>query len=184
VGRGTARRLQGWDCRILVADPYVAPAVARDLGVELVDLETLLEQSDVVSLGVILTEETTNLIGERELALMKPGSYLVNAARGGCVNEASLLRALESGHLAGAAIDAWEPEPADRDNPLRRMPNVITTAHNVAHSEELYARIPLVAAENILRGLRGEEPVHVRNPEVLPKWRERMAALGVTSVAT
>jgi phosphoglycerate dehydrogenase-like enzyme len=183
VGRGTARRLQGWDCRILASDPYVDPVVAAELGVELVDLETLLRSSDIVSLGVILTEETRRLIGERELALMKQGSYLVNAARGACVDESALIRALESGHLAGAAVDAWEEEPASADNPLRRMPNVITTGHNVAHSEELYARIPVVAAESILRGLRGEEPVHVRNPEVLPRWRERLARLGVVASA-
>ena len=184
VGRGTARRLAGWDCRLLGADPYVTSETAAAVGFQLVDLDTLLKASDVVSVGVTLTEETRGLIGERELGLTRPGAYLLNTSRGACVDEAALSRALESGHLAGAAIDTWEQEPTRPDNPLRGNPNVIATGHNVAHSEELYERIPLVAAENVLRGLRGEAPVHVRNPEVLPRWRERLVRLGVTSVIT
>jgi len=181
IGRAVARRLQGWECNLIAADPYVRPEAAAELGVRLVDLDTLMRESDVVSVMVTLTRETTHLVGERQLALMKPTAYLINTSRGPCVDEAALIRALDEGRLAGAAIDTWEQEPARADNPLRTHPRVIATAHNVGHSEEVYAALPGLAAENVLRGLRGEEPVCFRNPEVLPRWRERLARLGVGS---
>ena len=180
IGRAVAQRLQGWQCRVLAADPYVSAEAARSLGAELVDLDTLLRESDVVSVMVTLTDATRRLISARELALMKPGSYLINTARGACVDEAALIAALEEGRLAGAAVDTWEREPSDADNPLRRHPGVIATGHNIGHSEEAYEALPILAAENILRGLRGEEPVCLRNPEALPRWRERLARLGVS----
>jgi phosphoglycerate dehydrogenase-like enzyme len=183
VGRATARRLAGWECTILAADPYVSPTVAAELGVTLVDLDTLLMESDVVSVMVTLNDETRHMIGKRELSLMRPSAHLINTARGGCVDEAALLDALDSGRIAGAAIDAWQDERPEGSSPLRGHPRVIGTAHNIAHSEELYERMPGVAAENTLRGLRGEEPLYVRNPSVLPRWRERLARLGVAATA-
>ena len=95
------------------------------------------------------------------------------------MDEAALLAALNEGRLSGAALDVWQTEPPARDDPLRCHPEVIGTGHAIGHSEELYARIPAVAAENVLLGLRGEQPMHVRNPEVLPAWRRRMAGLMV-----
>src|SRR5262249_38180776 len=156
----------------LAADPYVSPTVAAELGVTLVDLDTLLLESDVVSVLVTLTDETRHLIGTRELSLMKPSAYLINTARGGCVDEAALLEALDGGQIAGAAIDTWQDERPEGSSRLRGHPKVIGTAHNIAHSEELYERMPGVAAEQTLRGLRGEEPLYARNPSVLPRWRE------------
>jgi phosphoglycerate dehydrogenase-like enzyme len=177
VGRAVARRLAGWECRLIATDPYVSKDVAAELGVELVDLETLLHESDVVSIQVILNSETRHLIGAKELALMKPGAYLINTSRGGVIDEDALIAALED-HLGGAALDVWREEPCPPGHPLRTHPRVIATAHNVAHSEELYARLPGAAVENVTRALRGEEPLHVRNPEVLPRWRERITRLG------
>jgi phosphoglycerate dehydrogenase-like enzyme len=178
IGRATARRLAGWDCTILATDPYVSPAAAAEIGATLVDLDTLLRESDVVSVMVPLTDETRHLIGARELSLMKPDAYLINTARGGCVDEAALHDAVERGRIAGAAIDAWEDERPDGSSPLRRHPKVIGTAHNVGHSEEACDSLPVAAVENTLRGLRGEEPLYVRNAEVLPRWRERLERLG------
>lgn len=183
IGRAVARRLQGWEVTMLATDPYVDPRVAADLGVELVDLDTLLRRSDVVSVMVTLTDETRHLIGARELALMRPGAYLINTARGACVDEAALIDALERGHLGGAAIDTWEDEPTREDNPLRYHPQVIATGHNIGHSHEAYEALILAAVENLSRGVRGELPPYVRNPEVLPKWRERLTRLGVTPLA-
>lgn len=179
IGQAVAKRLAPWECKIIASDPYARPEVARDLGVELVDGDTLLRESDVVSIMVTLGDSTHHMIGERELSLMKPTAYLINTARGPCVDEAALIRALDENRLAGAGIDVWEKEPADADNPLRKNPRVITTAHNIGHSEELYERLPILAAENLIRGLNGAEPVCVRNPEVLPRWRERLRGLGV-----
>jgi phosphoglycerate dehydrogenase-like enzyme len=183
IGSAVARRLQGWDCRIIGTDPAVSKEAAARMGVELVDFDTLLRQADVVSLSIVLTDSTYHLMGERELALMKASAYLINTSRGACVDEAALIKALDAGSIAGAAIDTWEQEPTREDNPLRTHPKVIGTGHNVGHSEEVYAALPGLAVENCLRALRGELPVHVRNPEVLPRWRERLQRLGVTPMA-
>jgi D-3-phosphoglycerate dehydrogenase / 2-oxoglutarate reductase len=181
IGRGVAKRLAGWECEILATDPYIDPVIPSLLGVRLVDLETLLRESDTVATLVTLTAETRHMIGGAQLALMKPGAFLINDARGGVIDEPALLDALDSGHLAGAAIDTWEQEPAPADHPLRRHPKVLVTGHNVGHSAEAYASLPVAAVENIMRGLRGEPPLHFRNPEVLAKWRERLARLGVNA---
>jgi len=177
IGRAVAKRLEPWGCRLLACDPYVDPSHALDFGVELVDLDTLLQMSDLVSLQVVLTDETRDMIGARELALMKPGAYFVNTSRGLCVDEGALLQALDSGRLAGAAIDVWRREPANAENELRNHPKVIPTGHNVGHSEAVYSSFPPAAMENLVRGLRGERPLYVRNPEVLPFWRKRLARL-------
>jgi D-3-phosphoglycerate dehydrogenase len=179
VGVGVAERLQGWGVRMIAHDPYVAPNLAARLGVELMDLDTLLREADVVSLHVSLTAETHHLIGERELKLMKPTAYLLNTSRGEAVDEEALARALQAGQIAGAAIDVWHREPPLPDHPLLGFDdNVILTPHNLAHSHECYDALAHAAVENTLRGLRGEEPLYVKNPAVLPHWRERLRRLG------
>lgn len=177
VGRALARRLAGWDCRLLCYDPYVKPADAADQGVTLVDLETLLRSSDIVSVQASLTAETRHLIGARELALMRSDAYLVNTARGPLVDETALRRALDDGRIAGAGLDVWEEEPTPADNPLRSHPRVIATGHNIGHPQTLYGRMIEAAAENVLRALRGEPPLYVRNPAALPAWQRRLAVL-------
>ncbi len=181
IGRGLAKRLAGWECNLLATDPYIDPAVAPPLNVRLVDLDTLLRASDFVVLAVTLTAETRHMIAAPQLALMKAGAFLINAARGGVVDEPALLAALDQGKLAGAAIDTWEQEPSPADHPLRTHPKTLVTGHNVGHSEEAYASLPVAAIENTLRGLRGEPPLHFRNPDVVAKWRERLRRLGVNS---
>ena len=178
-----AKRLQGWGTRLIAADPYVSPAIAVACGVELVDLETLLGTADVVSVSVPLTEETRGLIDGQALALMKPTAYLINTSRGPCVDEAALLSALDNDLLAGAALDVWHMEPPGPDNPLRLHPKVLATSHNVGHSIETTASLFPAAVENIVRGLRGEEPLYLRNPEVLPAWRARLTRLGIEPIS-
>ncbi len=180
IGRAVAARFQGWDVRLIAADPYVTFEGARAIGVELVDLDTLCREADIVSVMTVLNAETYHLIGEHQLGLMKPSAFLVNTSRGPCVDEEALTKALDEGRIAGAAVDTWEWEPAREDNPLRTHPKVIATGHNIGHSEEVYAALPGLAAENILKGLHGEPPTCFRNPEVLGRWRERMAGFGVT----
>jgi D-3-phosphoglycerate dehydrogenase / 2-oxoglutarate reductase len=182
IGRATAKRLQGWDCRIVGYDPAVSRESAAEVGVELLSLDDLLRQSDVVSISVTLIDSTYHMISEREFALMKPTAYLINTSRGPCVDEEALIKALDDGRIAGAAIDTWEQEPTRGDNPLRTHPKIIATGHNVGHSEEVYASLPVAAIENVTRGLRGEPPLHTRNPEVLERWRERMHSLGVVPI--
>jgi D-3-phosphoglycerate dehydrogenase len=179
IGQATARRFQGFGCRLLAYDPYQKPEVAASVGVTLVDKETLFRESDVVSIMVTLTDETSHLVGEPEFALMKPGAYLINTARGGCVDEEALKRALD-GTLGGAAIDVWAQEPTTVDHPLRTHPKVIATGHNVGHSVELYEALTPAGIENLSRGAVGRLPLYLRNPEVKPAWRERLTRMGVT----
>src|SRR6266511_5963661 len=111
VGSRVAARLRAFDMEVLVYDPYIPEGRARDLGVRLTDLQTLLTQADIVTVHVPLSEETENMLAAREISLMKPGVRLVNCARGGIVHEGDLLGALESGQVAGAAVDVWSEEP-------------------------------------------------------------------------
>ncbi|MBV9547625.1 MAG: dehydrogenase, partial [Chloroflexi bacterium] len=176
VGRAVAERLQGWNVRLLGYDPYVDGA---PLAVELVQLDELLRSSDIVSIHVALNNSSRGLLGARELALMPPHAYLLNTARGNVVDEPALAEALNSGRLAGAAVDAWTQEPTPRDNPLLSVDpdKIIVTGHCIAHSARLPSLLVDAAEENVLRELRGEVPRFVVNPAVLTTWNARVAAL-------
>lgn len=158
VGSRVAARLRAFETRVLVYDPYVPEARARDLGAALTDLATLLRESDVVTFHVPLTEETENMLTARELAGTKPGVRIVNCARGGIVNEADLLAALETGHVAGAAIDVWTEEPP-RSETLRRLiqhPRMVVTPHLGANSSEAQVNVALDVARQIVAFRDGE----------------------------
>ena len=148
IGQATARRLQGFECRMLAYDPYQKPEVAASVGVELVDKETLLRESDVISIMVTLTDETKHLIGEADFNLMKPGAYLINLARGGVIDSLDTIDTLlRNGHLRGAALDVFEQEPPPANYALLNHPNVIATPHLGASTEEAQARVALQIAE-------------------------------------
>ena len=137
VGSHVARRLVNWDVRLLACDPYVSGGARPPLGATLVDLPTLLAESDVVSLHASLTDETRNLIGEKALRAMKPTAVLINTARGEIADEEAVARALTEGWIAGAALDAFTREPLPAASPLRAVDpeRLILTPHNVSHSE-------------------------------------------------
>ena len=180
AARGVVDRLAGWDVTIQSHDPYVSQAQAPP-GVSMVDLPTLLSTSDVVSVHVTLTDETQHMLGAAELRAMRPDAYLINTARGAAIDQQALYQVLKSGHLAGAALDVFEQEPLPPESPLRELDNVILTPHMVGHSQELMAAIPTAAAENVLRVLRGEAPLYVKNPEIIPAWRQRLASLDASA---
>ena len=177
IGRGVVERLQGWGVRCLAYDPYVKPGDAP-AGVEMTSLESVMSQSDVVGLFVAVTAETTRIINERTLSLMKPTAYLVNTSRGAAVDEQALYQALKDRRIAGAALDTFEVEPLPETSPLRTLDNVILTPHMVGHTKEVFASFGLAAEENITRILRGELPLHCKNPQVEASWRQRIARLG------
>jgi D-3-phosphoglycerate dehydrogenase len=152
--------------RVLACDPMVLPEQAAALGVELVELEQLLAEADFVSLHAPATPETWRLINAERLATMRPGSYLLNLARGTLVDEAALLAALESGHLAGAGLDVFDPEPPALDSGLRSHPNVIATPHMASVTFEGRERMERMAVDNLLAFARGEQPPNVVNPAV------------------
>jgi phosphoglycerate dehydrogenase-like enzyme len=175
IGTHVARRLAGWDVRLIASDPYVPAARAASVGVTLVDLPTLLAEADVVTVHATLTEETRGLIGEKALRAMKPTAILLNTARGELVDEASVARAVEECWIAGAAVDAFAREPLPDLHPYRTVDpeRLILTPHNIGHSEAGRRANLNLALEQILAVGRGEPPAHVLNPEALPKWRMR-----------
>jgi D-3-phosphoglycerate dehydrogenase len=173
VGSHVARRLVNWDVRLLASDPYVSDERARSLGATLVDLPTLLAESDVVSLHASLTDETRLLVGEKALRAMKPTAILINTARGEIADEEAIARALAEGWIAGAALDAFTREPLPAASPLRDVDpeRLILTPHNVSHSEAGRRANLKLALEQILAAGRGEAPAHCVNPEAIPRWR-------------
>ena len=167
VGTRVAPLLRAFGMHVLTYDPYVDTNVARELGVEMVDdLQHLLSSSDIVSVHARISDETRGMINKDTLAMMKPGAYLINTARGKIVRLHDLIDALTSGHLSGAALDVYEEEPPPPDSPLLRLPQVTLTSHLAGSSKEvaLYAS-SLVAAE-VGRFVRGEELRACANPEV------------------
>jgi D-3-phosphoglycerate dehydrogenase / 2-oxoglutarate reductase len=152
VGSRVAARLRGFDAELLVYDPYIPEARARDMGARLTDLESLLRSADVVTFHVPLTEETEAMVAARELALTKRGVRIVNCARGGIVHEGDLLAALESGHVAGAAIDVWSEEPPHGETVTRLVqhPRVIVTPHLGANSSEAQVNVAVDVARQFV----------------------------------
>ena len=167
IGRSVAQRLSGWGARIIAHDPYVDADEAAHLGVEVVDLDTLLAVSDVVSLHCVLTAETRHMINARTLRAMKPSAILINSARGGLVDLDALASALAGGRLAGTAMDSFESEPADVTHPVLALPNVIATPHASAWVEETFRAIAQAGAENVFAALTGATPPFMVNGEVL-----------------
>lgn len=163
IGRMVLKRLQGWDCKaFLYYDPYPMPEeLEKELHCKRVDFETLLKESDVVSLHCPLTPETRGLIGEEQFKLMKPNAIIVNEARGAVIDDKALVKALEEGKIWGAAIDTWEKEPLDPEDPLVKMEKNITTSHLGAATRETVCRCFGVAFDNILRFENGEELINV-----------------------
>jgi phosphoglycerate dehydrogenase-like enzyme len=176
IARGVADRLAGWDMRVLA---YVtrAPATPVPNNVELVALATLLNEADLVSIHASLNAQNRHLIGKPELELMKSSAYLINTARGGLVDEHALYQALKDKRIAGAAIDSFELEPLPQDSELRLLENLILTPHMVGHTQDGLDAVPRTAMENISRIVRGEPPLYCRNPEVLPRWMQRIKML-------
>ena len=177
IARGVVERLSGFGVNLVACDPFVGRDQAPE-GVKMTDLDTLLRSSDIVAMLVSITPESRGMLGERELALMKPSAYLVNTSRGEAIDEAALYRALKEKRIAGAALDSFAVEPLPDDSPLRQLDNVILTPHMVGHTQDAFVSFPPAAVENITRILRGEPPLYCKNPEVIPAWQRRLANLG------
>jgi D-3-phosphoglycerate dehydrogenase len=177
IARAVVERLVGWRVSEILVYTRTVPAEAGrvPLPVRFVEFDTLLRESDVISLHVPLDERTRGLIGADELARMKPGVMIVNTARGGLIDEIALAEALQDGQVGGAAIDTFDPEPPDPAHPLRRRHDVILTGHIVGHTRELFDSLLPTARANIARLLNGEPPLHLCNPRALPAWRARLS---------
>lgn len=167
IGRAVARRARGFGMTILYSGRHRNEAAEDELGAHFVELDDLLRRSDVVTLHVPATPETRHLIGRRELGLMKPSAFLINAARGAIVDQAALTAALRDGRIAGAGLDVFDPEPVAADEPLLGLDNVVVVPHVGGASLPTRERMAEMAAQNVLAVLRGEPPPSCVNPEVL-----------------
>jgi len=193
IGQAVARKLAGWNMRLLASDPFVPPARAAELGVKLVDLPTLCRESDYISLHAPLLPETHHLIGRSELAQMKRGVIVINTSRGPVLDGAALLKSLQAGQVGAAGLDVFEQEPLALDSPFRNHPRVVVSDHAAWYSEDALAELQRTVAEEAVRACTGGLPLAIANPEVLHKlgrfhewtpnynaqWRaKRAAALG------
>jgi D-3-phosphoglycerate dehydrogenase len=160
IGKQLARRLTGFDCRILAFDPYADVAFAKENHVDLAPMEEVICQADFVSLHLPLLPETRGLVNEDFLSKMKKGSFLVNTSRGEAVDEAALLKALQSGHLKGAGLDAFTVEPPDPQNPLLAFPQVILTPHLGAQTDGATSNMGWFAMRDCLAVLQGKTPMY------------------------
>jgi len=171
VGRRVAGRLKGFGARILVHDPYVPEETLRSAGVEPVSLADLLEKADMVSLHSPETPETLHMIGEKELARMKPSAFLINTARSFLTDEEALLTALQERRIRGAALDVFDEEPLQADNPFLALDHVICTPHLGGAAQDVVRHQSEMVAGDIVRYLRNEPPKHIWNPEALEAKR-------------
>jgi phosphoglycerate dehydrogenase-like enzyme len=170
IGRALVTLLGGFGMKQPLAhDPFIAREDAERTGVCLTELDELLSRSDFVSIHCPLTDQTRNLIGSRELALMKPNAYLINTARGGIVDERALYDALKGRRLAGAAIDCFAEEPVTMPHPLAELDNVLLAPHCIAWTDELFRDIGRTVCEGIIALSCRERPCGVVNPEVFER---------------
>ena len=167
IARAVARKMQGFRMRIIAADPYVSTEEAAKIGVELVDLDTLLSTADFISIHAPLMDSTQKMIGAEALAKMKPTAYLVNTSRGGLIDQAALVEALKEGRIGGAGLDVYEVEPLEPDSPLKALDNVVLTDHAGWYSEDSIIELQTRAAKAVAAVLSGEHPESVVNPAVL-----------------
>jgi D-3-phosphoglycerate dehydrogenase len=167
IGRAVARKAKAFGVRVIAYDPYVASWDALEYGVEMIEsLEELCRRSDYISVHVYLNPETRYLISRAQFAVMKPTAYLINCARGGVVDEAALIEALQGQRIAGAGLDVFETEPVDPANPLLKMDNVSVTNHYASYSEVAWERAQTQLGEEAVRIAGGTWPLSLINPEV------------------
>lgn len=169
IGLAVAKRAQGFGMRVLYASRTRKPEAEKELGIEWRDLDTLLAESDWVSIHAALTPETRGLIGRREFGLMRRDAVLVNTARGGVVDEPALIEALRSEQIGGAALDVYAVEPLPLDSPLLTLDNVLLAPHVGSATTETRTRMADLAVDNLIAFFEGRRPPACVNPEVLEK---------------
>jgi glyoxylate reductase len=167
IGKEIAKRARGFDMRVLAYDPYEDAAFAEEYNVTYVPLDQLLADSDYVTLHVALTPESRHLIGTEQLQRMKPTAILVNASRGPVIDTDALVEALREGSILAAALDVTDPEPLPADHPLANMPNCIVVPHTASATVQTRDRMAVLAAQNLLAGLKGERPPAAVNADAV-----------------
>ncbi len=169
IARLAAEKMKAFKMKVIGYDPYLDKAVAEKCGITLMSLPEVMKQADYISVHTPLTEETRHLLSDKEFGLMKPTAYVVNTARGPVIDEAALVRALQGKKIAGAGLDVFEQEPTPADNPLLKMPNVITIPHSASFSDPAIETQQYNPAREVARVLNGYWPKNPVNPNVKPK---------------
>lgn len=167
VGRTVARRLLGFECRVLGCDPFAEDMPMSALGVEMTTLRELLVAANVVTLHVALTDQTRHLLAAEQFRTMRRDSVLVNTSRGPIVDEAALIEALRSGRIAGAALDVFEAEPLPEGHPLAELSNVVLSSHVASHTQRSLDAMVSEVVDGLLDLAGGGAPAGALNPEVL-----------------
>lgn len=167
IGRLVAKKLSGFDVKKLVYDPFVGEDDVNQAGCIKADKDTLLKESDFITLHARLNESTKGLIGEKELSLVKPTAYIINTARAGLIDQRALVNALKKGAIAGAALDVFWEEPIPQNSELLKLDNVTLTTHLAGTTKEALTRSPELLMEDIAKLLSNQNPRFIVNPEVL-----------------
>jgi D-3-phosphoglycerate dehydrogenase / 2-oxoglutarate reductase len=167
IGRLVARKLSGFDAQRIVFDPFVDPAVIQEAGCRPVDLDTLCQESDFITIHARLSDSTKKMIGAHQLGLMKKTAYLINTGRAGLLDEPALIEVLKAGKIAGAGLDVFYDEPLQADSPFLKLDNVTLTTHIAGTTREALTRSPELLMEDIEKLLSGGKPRFVVNKEVL-----------------
>jgi len=167
IGRLVAKKLSGFNVKVLVFDPYTDEADITSAGCTKVELNVLLKESDFVSLHARLTDENKNMIGEREISLMKSTAYLINTGRAGLVAQEALANALKQSKIMGAALDVFTTEPIEKNSPFLELDNVTLTTHIAGTTADALGNSPGLLAEDVARFLAGDKAQFIVNPEVL-----------------
>ena len=173
IGRKLAPKARGFEMRVIAYDPYVPASVFEECGVEAVELDYLIENSDFVSVHAAFTSDAKHMLGAEQFKKMKPTAYLINCARGEFIDEAALYQALSRREIAGAALDVIQGESMPPDHPLLKLHNVIITPHTAYYSEEALGRLRKRPFEEIARMVNGRWPQWLINTEVKEKFERR-----------
>jgi len=182
IGTRVAKLMRPWGMRMIAYDPYIPDSRFTDAGVGRVhDLPTLLKQSDVVTLHVVLTKETRHMISTEQFAMMKPTAVLVNTSRGYCVDEKALIDALQNKKIAGATLDVFENEPLAADSPIRKMDDrVLISPHMISSNLGSGLKPGLLwGTRAVISALKGEVPDNVYNKEVIDQWNSRFGGKSI-----
>jgi phosphoglycerate dehydrogenase-like enzyme len=177
IGAEIFRLAKPFDMRFIAHDPYINPALAAELGIRLVDLDTVFSESDFVTLNCPLTQDTRHLVDAKRLALMKPTAFLINCARGPVVDQHALTEVLQERRIAGAGLDVLDPEPPHPDDPILKLDNVIVTPHALCWTDQMFEGIGATDVQAVLDLSRGRAPGGIVNHAVLdnPIWQDRLA---------
>ncbi len=178
VGRRVAALTGGlFGMRVIAHDPYISGRDFRERGAKSAGFDDIFKQSDFVSVNCPLTDETANMIGDREYRMMKPAAYFITTARGGIHDEAALARVISDGLIGGAGLDVFDPEPPPADHPLMALDNVIVSPHVAGITDDSLYNMAQYAAAQWLTIFEGARPPRLINPEAWPKYRGRFEAI-------